>query len=114
MLPRMSTESIKPRVVYRWKRNPIVVPVRRGWQLSATEIENLKKVLRKLRHWYGADGLADVLGFKPSAIRHSTAKWRRPNAGLALAVAKLLGTPVETILTGEWPRAGTCPMCGRR
>jgi len=106
--------TIKPLVVYRWKRNPVRAPALRGWQLNETEIDNLKKVLRRLRWWYGVDWIANALGFKTSAIRHSMAKWRRPNAGLAVAVAKFLGAPVEDILTGAWPRSGTCPMCGRQ
>lgn len=37
-------------------------------------------------------------------------RWATP--AFALRVARLLGVPLGDVLSGDWPKAGECPMCG--
>ena len=82
--------------------------------LTPDEIVNVKRALRvlKVRHESIA-ALAAVLGVNEETLRNATVRQRKPSVGLALRAARLAGVPLEDVLSGAWPKVGSCPHCGR-
>jgi hypothetical protein len=102
-----------------WKRDK---PRRRDrlFVLTAEEEANVRAALRVLRIRYGGWApLAEALGCKLKTLKNIAAResaskgYRHPTPGHALYVARLAGAPVEDVLSGAWPKPGSCPMCGR-
>jgi hypothetical protein len=57
--------------------------------------------------------LAEALGAKPATVNDSMHRSGKPSVALALRAARLAGVPLEDVLSGAWPKEGSCPMCGR-
>jgi hypothetical protein len=87
---------------------------RSGLALTDAEVENVRRALVYLRARAGtAAKLAASLGVKRDLVNRA-ATYRRPSAGLALAVARFARVSVDDVLAGRFPEAGTCPYCGHR
>lgn len=95
-----------------WRRE--VVQSGRTPDLTADESANVRAALRFLvvRHG-GASKLAVALGVGLASLKKHVAARGRPGAAVAIRVARLAGVAVEDALSGAWPKAGACPMCGR-
>jgi hypothetical protein len=95
-----------------WRR-PASPARERAAELTPEERANLKRALRFLRVQVGST-------VKLSAALHLTARTidrgmgARPkgSALLAMRTARLVGVPLEDVLSGAWP-GPCCPHCGR-
>jgi hypothetical protein len=82
--------------------------------LTADEQANVRRALQVLRRRHGSwNSLAPLLGVKLSTLEKAVVPKRTLSAGLALRAARLAKVPMEEILSGQWPKPGACPMCGR-
>ena len=98
----------------RWARPRDPAKPRRSSDLTPEEQANAKRALRLLRLRYGTMAkLAEALSANPETVREAASKRGRPSAGLALRAARLAGVPLEDVLSGAWPKQGSCPHCGR-
>lgn len=102
----------------RWNRpKPPALPGaprRPSAVLTADEYENIKKALRVLRLRLGsAEAASLALGMGRKAVELALKRRRRPSPVFAILVARHVGVPIEDVLSGAWPKAGSCPMCGR-
>jgi hypothetical protein len=98
----------------RWSRPRDPSKTRRSSDLTPEEQANAKAALRVLRSRYGtAPKLAEALSANEKTLAEALAKRGKPSAGLALRAARLAGVPLEDVLSGAWPAAGSCPHCGR-
>ena len=82
--------------------------------LTPEERANVQAALRVLRQRLGGYAqLATALGV--SRVRLATVGSRngKPSLSHALRAARLAGVPLEHVLSGAWPRPGSCPHCGR-
>jgi len=79
----------------------------RRFDLTETEKANVKKTIRMLRGAYGnARRLAVALGMRHDHIRSLLTRRGQPTPALAHKLARLMGVPVEEVLTATWPRVG--------
>lgn len=99
-----------------WERPRPVRETTPADELTADQEEYVRAALRFARVRYGAwKRLAKALGMKHFTLWQATQRRRRrPTAGLALRVARLVGVPVEDVLSGAWPKDGQCPTCWRQ
>ncbi len=82
--------------------------------LTTQEQANVRTVLRFLRTKCGGwTAVAKALHSKDSTVMNA-AKGRPPSASLAIRIARMVGVPVDDVLTGKYPAPGTCPYCGHR
>jgi hypothetical protein len=82
--------------------------------LSALEIANARAAIRFAAVKLGGSAkLAAALDVTRASIDAARLTRGRPSAGLALRVARLAGVPLEDVLSGTWPKPGSCPHCGR-
>ena len=96
-----------------WKKpkpeNPRYTP-----DLTAEEIANVKRAISVLRVRFGGYAkLAEAMGTKRSTLLAATERRGKPSVSTALRAARLAGAPLEDLLSGAWPKPGSCPMCGR-
>jgi hypothetical protein len=97
-----------------WKRDRQPRASDRLDRLTPEEETHVRAAMNVLRIRYGGmDGVAKAMGASKLAVQTAMSKGRRPGAGLALKAAKLAGVPVEDVLSGAFPKAGSCLMCGR-
>ena len=97
-----------------WRKSRPSDRPRRSSDLTPDEQANAKAAIRVLaRRLGGAAKLAEALGAKPATVGNATGTRRTVSAGLALRAARLAGVPLEDMLSGAWPVAGSCPHCGR-
>ncbi len=93
-----------------WRRP---AKLRRG-SLTPEQIENVRTALRtmhiRFRSW---EAVAEVMHTTVKGIEPVIYGVRRPTAVHALRAAQAVGVPVDDVLTGAYPKAGSCPMCGR-
>jgi hypothetical protein len=88
---------------------------RRGPDLSPDEQKAVKKALAFLAKRHGSlVKLSAAMGLKPDAVVHAARERGSVTAGVALRAARAAGVPLEDLLAGRWPEAGTCPLCGRK
>jgi hypothetical protein len=86
----------------------------RGFALTADEQEHVSAAMRTLRVRYGSwVAIAKVLGVDIKSVKNSVNPRRKPSPGVAIRAAQLAGVPVDDALTGKFPDAQACPMCGR-
>ena len=77
--------------------------------LSATEQAHVKKALAFLRaRCGGLRPLVKALRFSPRTIRAPA------SIAVAFRVARLASVPIDDVLSGKYPPAGTCAHCGHR
>jgi hypothetical protein len=82
--------------------------------LTPEETDNVRIALRALKMQHGTwNGVARALGVDYRSVSKPMETGRRPTAGLAVRVAKLVGVTVDAVLRGEWPGFKPCPTCGR-
>jgi hypothetical protein len=80
--------------------------------LTKQEQANVRAALRFLHVRLGTwEMVAKALRFKRSTIMDSVSG-AVVSASLAFRTARLAGVPVDDVLAGRFPPAGTCPMCG--
>jgi hypothetical protein len=98
----------------RWARPRDPAKTRRSSDLTPEEQANAKAALRVLRvRLGGAAQLAEALSANLGTVKAALKVRGRPSAGLALRAARLAGVPIDDVLSGAWPVAGSCPHCGR-
>ncbi len=82
-------------------------------KLSPEQAANVRIALKVLKIRYGTlQKLAELMHVTLGSLTRVLAA--EPNAGLALRIAQVAGVPVDDILTGAFPKPGSCPMCGGR
>jgi hypothetical protein len=75
--------------------------------LTSEEQKNVRAALRFLRvRCGGANALAKVLRIDRKTLNAP------PSPTTVFRVARFAGVSVDDVLTGRFPRAGTCPHCG--
>jgi hypothetical protein len=98
----------------RWARPRDPAKTRRSSDLAPEEYANVKVALHVLRVRLGSVAkLAEALSAKAKTVTEALSVRGKPSAGLALRAARLAGVPLEDLLSGAWPLAGSCPHCGR-
>jgi hypothetical protein len=82
--------------------------------LTPEEQENVKEALRFLSKRHGSTGkLAEAMGVTRARVLEASSRARGVTAGLALKASRVAKVPLETILSGAWPKPTACPHCGR-
>ncbi len=85
---------------------------RRG-DLTPDEQRHVKAALHFLRIRAGSMArLAKCLRTTHNALSLMAYR-RRPNASLAVRLARFAGVTVDDVLNGRFPAPGTCPHCGQ-
>jgi hypothetical protein len=86
----------------------------RGPELTEDERKHVKAALAFLKRRHGTwMALARAMGLKVATVVYAAGKRGGVSAGVALRAARAAGVPMEDVLSGEWPRPGMCPYCGR-
>jgi DNA-binding XRE family transcriptional regulator len=81
--------------------------------LTDGEQAHVRAALRFLRTRSGGwEQLAKVLGFSRHTVRHVRKGEKAVSPNMAFRVSRLAMVPLEDVLTGKYPAAGTCPACG--
>lgn len=81
--------------------------------LTPEERTNVLAALQVLRvRFVDWVGVAKALGISHKVVQIA-ARNKKPSAGLAIRIARLAGVPVDDVLSGAFPKPGSCPMCGR-
>jgi hypothetical protein len=97
-----------------WKKHRPANETRRASDLTPDEQANVKRALQVLMARLGSGRkLAEATNCTLSVIRWWMSAPGKPSAGIALRAARLAGVPFEDLLSGAWPKAGSCPHCGR-
>ena len=97
-----------------WRKPRPANQTRRSSDLTPEEQANAKRALRLLRVRYGtAAKLAGALSASQATLVGALARAGKPSAGMAVRAARLAGVPIDDVLSGAWPVAGSCPHCGR-
>ena len=97
-----------------WKKTRPRTQIVRLDRLDAEEQENVRIALRALRVRHGTlPVVAKAMGIPVKTLQRIYAGKRRVQPGAAIAVARLAKVPVDDVLTGAFPKAGSCPVCGR-
>lgn len=82
--------------------------------LTTEEQAHVRTALRFLRTRCGSwDRVAVALRMNDSTLGHIVHDGRSVGAGLAVRVARFASVPVDDVLSGKYPAAGSCPYCGR-
>jgi hypothetical protein len=96
-----------------WRRPRSPGRAKRSCDITREEQENVRRALRFLAQRMGDwRKLADAMGTSKATV-YAAAKGRAVSAGMAIRAARVAWEPVENVLSGAWPCAGTCPICGR-
>lgn len=86
----------------------------RGPDLSAEERDRVRAALAVLHVRFGTlPALASQMGLKAATVKYAVNKRGGVSVGVALRTARAAGVPLESILSGAWPKPGMCPNCGR-
>ena len=104
---------LKTKKVWKRERQPSSrVELNRFTPKEETGVRTAADVLRiRFGNWSQA---AKALRMDVSTIRRAVGPRGRVPASFAMRVARLLGVPLGEILTGAFPRADECPLCGHR
>jgi hypothetical protein len=97
-----------------WKKEKSAKVLRPG-ALTPEEQECVRVAMRVLRVRFGSYAkIARMIG----ADTRNTARWGhakgKPDARVALTVARLAGVPVDDVLQGRFPASDSCPFCGHK
>ena len=83
-------------------------------RLTPEEAANVAVVVKVLCVRLGTTtNVAKAMQTNPKTIQRAVSGKKQPSAGMAIKAAKLAGVPVDDVLSGEFPKPGSCPMCGR-
>jgi DNA-binding XRE family transcriptional regulator len=86
-----------------------------SFDLTTQEQGHVRTALKFLRARFGGwRPLAKVLHFGESSVGNMAAGHRTPTIAVAFRIARLVKVPVDDVLAGRFPPAGTCPHCGHR
>jgi DNA-binding phage protein len=97
-----------------WKRDKPKTRRVQDEHLDEAEEANVIRAIRFLGERYGGlSPLAREMGAARTTVTRAVGRLRRISPALALRVAKTAGVSLAAVLSGEWPEAGMCPMCGR-
>jgi DNA-binding phage protein len=97
-----------------WRKPRPANRTRRASDLTPEEQDHVKAALRVLRTRLGGTAkLAEALTMNAGTLSWMLSRTGKPSAGTALRAARLAGVSVEELLSGAWPRPGSCPHCGR-
>jgi len=81
--------------------------------LAKQEQTNVRTALRFLRARCGGwEPTAKMLRVNDSTLGNVMGSRRAVTASLAFRVARLVKVPIDDLLAGKFPAAGTCPYCG--
>lgn len=79
------------------------------------EADRIRATMRSLRYAYGGwDVLAGITGIKQTTLENIAHRQSPGSYGVAIAIARAAGIPVEQILRPGVQEAGKCPVCGRK
>jgi hypothetical protein len=97
-----------------WKKPRSSDKVRHSSDLTPEEQVNVKAALHFLNvRLGGPKKLAEAMKALPATVKYAVSNRGKVSAGIALRTARAAGVPLEDLLSGAWPRAGECPLCGR-
>ncbi len=97
-----------------WRRPKVPRPDGMTPDLTDEERANIRRAFRTLRFRFGTyEEIAKALGTSVQSVTRACGARARPTVALAFRAARVLGVPVEDIISGRWPAAGACPTCGR-
>jgi hypothetical protein len=96
-----------------WRKSRPANEVRRSTDLTTQEQANARAALRFLAKRLGdTSKLAKAMGAHRETVQRPV-RGGVVTAGIALRAARVAGVPLEDVLSGAWPEAGSCPHCGR-
>jgi hypothetical protein len=82
--------------------------------LTTQEQSHVRTALRYLRTRCGGwEPLAKALHFAPKTLTN-VLQGQPAGVTLAFRLARLASVPVDDVIGGRFPPAGTCPYCGHR
>ena len=96
-----------------WKK-PRSAVQGRSYELTVDEQRNVRAAFNYMRaRMGGARLVAEAIGIGVASAKKVCAgdPKVKPNAGMAIRIARLAGVPIEDVLAGRWPVG--CPHCGR-
>ena len=97
-----------------WKKHRSSDTVRHSSDLTPEEQANVKAALRFLKVKLGGPKkLAETMKALPATVKYAVSNRGKVSAGIALRAALAAGVPLEDLLSGAWPKPGSCPLCGR-
>lgn len=83
-------------------------------RLTQEQRDGVRRAIGALSGRYGSlTKLAKAMGVHSTTVIRAARVTGKPSAGLAVKLAKLAGVPVDDVLSGKFPVAGSCPYCGR-
>ncbi len=86
----------------------------RGFHLTEAEQNSIRAAMRVLHLRYGTwPAVAQALGVAHKTVKNAMSSNQYPGATMGLRVARLAGVPFEDVVSGNFPKPGTCPMCGQ-
>ncbi len=99
-----------------WKREPNP----RGYKsraelnrLTPTEEERVRRAMWVLHVRFGNwSGVSRALGYHRVTVERVLNIRKTASLAFASRVSKKLGVSLGDVLSGSWPKAGECPMCG--
>lgn len=84
-------------------------------RLTPQEEERVRRAMDVLRVRFGNwRRVAVALKTNRTTITRVVCIRKRATPAFALRVARLLGVPLGDVLSGAFPRAGQCPLCGHQ
>ncbi|MFI5297208.1 MAG: hypothetical protein ACHREM_03850 [Polyangiales bacterium] len=86
---------------------------KKNHDLTAKEQAYVRAALRYLHVRFGTlDALAAALAFSITMLKH-VRRGGPVSPALTFRIARLARVPIDDLLVGKFPVAGTCPHCGR-
>ena len=104
---------LKTKKVWKAQRDLPPKTTLRPCELTRAEQESVWAGVLKLRAEYPTwPALAAALGVNRVTLVMMKPGQRVPTVGLAFRISRLVGVPIDDVLSGAFVR-GRCPMCGR-
>ncbi len=83
-------------------------------RLLPVEEERVRRAMRVLHVKFGNwTRVSEALGHHRVTVERVLNLRRTATPAFAMRVARLLGVSLGDVLSGAWPKAGECLMCGR-
>jgi hypothetical protein len=97
-----------------WKKYRPPSETRSSSDLTPDEQAKVRQLLHVLRRRFGSwPHVAEALKVNLKTLTKVAGKAGKPSAGIALRAARAINQPLEDVLTGRWPKEGSCIFCGR-
>jgi hypothetical protein len=99
----------------KWTKAKPTKRFRRPGELNPEEQACARVALGVLRVRHGSLAkVAKAMGIQEkTAVRAASERWN-VSAAMALEIARLAGVTLDDVISGRFPEAGACPMCGRK